>query len=201
MLKKVLKIVVRMFGFLLASLLIGYGVFLVNAKFVLHEPLPMLGGIGQAIVLSGSMEPEISVNDLLIIQKCGNYDEGDIITYIDAKNTLVTHRIIKIDGTEITAKGDANNTCDPVFEEERIKGKVIAIIPKAGYVMNIIQNPMCIFVIIVVTFILAERSYRKEQKKKNQNIENLKAEIEALKQKKTSETDIKNNEDEKDALP
>lgn len=57
--------------------------------------------------------------------------------------------------------------------------------------MNIIQNPMCIFVIIIITLILAERSYQKEQKKKNQNIENLKAEIEALKQKETSETDTK----------
>ena len=179
--KKILKTAGRIFSFFIISLLIGYSIFLVNAKFVLHEQLPMLGGYGQAVVLSGSMEPAISVNDLLIIQKTDEYEVGDIITFVDSSNDLVTHRIKEINGDEITTKGDANNTCDKPFNIERIKGKVIAIIPKIGYIITFIQNPFCVVCIIIITFILMERSYSKEKKNKDLNIEQIKAEIEALK--------------------
>lgn len=179
--KNILKITGRIFGFFIISLLIGYSIFLVNAKFVLHEQLPMLGGYGQAVVLSGSMEPAISVNDLLIIQKCDKFETGDIITFVDSSNDLVTHRIIEINGDEITTKGDANNVCDKPFNIERVKGKVIAIIPKIGYIITFIQNPFFVVCIIIITFILMERSYSKEKKKKDLSIEQIKAEIEALK--------------------
>lgn len=179
--KKVFKTAARIFGFLIISIFIGYGIFLMNAKFVLHEHLPMIGGYGNAVVLSGSMEPEISVNDMIIIKQENEYKVNDIITFIDADNSLVTHRIIKISGTEITTQGDANNIRDSSIQIEQVKGKVIAIWPRFGYIITFIQNPFFIITIIVLTLILMERSYTMEKKKKATDIETLKAEIEALK--------------------
>ena len=73
------------------------------------------------------MEPAISVNDWLIIHKQENYEVGDIITFIDNDNMLVTHRIIKITDDEIITQGDANNIRDKAISIEQVKGKVIRI--------------------------------------------------------------------------
>lgn len=192
MCKRIFKIVFRCIGFLIASLIIGYCVIILNARYVLHEALPMVGGIGHAVVLSGSMEPEFSVDDLLIIQKSDTYRVDDVVTYLDKNGSLVTHRIIAIDGENVTTQGDANNAADPAFNIDRIQGKVIAVIPKFGFILSILQNPLCILVVIIITLLLSECSYRKERKKKKQGLDNIKAEIEALKaksaEKLTSET-------------
>ncbi len=192
--KKALNIAARILWFLFVSILIGYSIFLLNARFVLHEQLPMPGGYGHAVVLSGSMEPTISVNDLIIIKKQDSYSEGDIVTYLDEENTLITHRIIGINDTTVTTKGDANNVSDPNFDEERIKGKVIAILPKMGYVITLMQNPLCVVTVVIIAFILLERSYSKEKESKSEDIEAIKAEIEALKAE-MSEKDKGDTED------
>lgn len=188
--KKVLKIIARIVCFLLLSILIGYNVVLLNAKFVLHEQLPMINGCGHVIVLSGSMQPAFDVNDLLIVQHCDSYEPGDIITFVDKSNVLVTHRLIRIDeenGTFIS-KGDANNIQDPEMQTERIKGKVIHIIPKAGAVIAFLQNPFCVAIILVTTLILMELSYSRSKKRKNQDIDKLREEIERLKQAKNNQS-------------
>ena len=113
---KILKITGRMLCFVLVSLLIGVSLFFANAKMVLHKQLPTIGGYGQAVVLSGSMSPAIEVNDLLIIKKCDTYKKGDIITFVDYTNDLVTHRIVAISEEEVLTKGDANNITDKPFE-------------------------------------------------------------------------------------
>ena len=181
--KKALKFVLKIPGFLLLSILIGYNVFLLNAKFVLHEQLPMLNGYGHAIVLSGSMQPTFDVNDLLIIQKCDKYEVDDIVTFVDKNNDLVTHRIISIDSKNETfiTRGDANNIHDPELKTDRIKGKVICIIPKFGNVISFLQNPFCVLTVVTIAFILLERSYSKEKEKKQSDIDKIKAEIELLK--------------------
>ena len=62
MMKKILKYTAKLFGFLIASIMIGYCVFMMNSRLLLHEQLPMIAGYGNAVVLSGSMEPEIIGN-------------------------------------------------------------------------------------------------------------------------------------------
>ncbi len=179
--RKFFKIFIKILWFLFVSVLIGYSVFLLNAKFILHEKLPMIGGVGHAVVLSGSMEPVISVNDLLIIKSQDSYEIDDIITYVDNENMLVTHRIIELNGTTVKVKGDANNAADPEFNYERIKGKVIAIIPKLGYVVVFFQNPLCVICVVVLAFILLERSYAKKEQDATNNLDSIKAEIEKIK--------------------
>lgn len=181
MIKKFLKYTLKILGFLVISIMIGYCVFMMNARLLLHEQLPMLAGYGNAIVLSGSMEPEFTVNDWLIIHEQESYEVGDIITFIDNDNMLVTHRIIKINDDEIITQGDANNVHDEPISIEQVKGKVIKIFPKVGYIISFVQNPFFIVTIIILVFILMEHSYSKEKKQKSENLEALKAEIEKLK--------------------
>lgn len=95
-------------------------------------------GVEMKAVLTGSMEPELSVGSLLII-KPAEYEKievGDDITYVRDKNlTLVTHRVIKKDDEtqKITTQGIANNSPDNPTSFENVVGKVVFHIPFVGY--------------------------------------------------------------------
>ena len=178
---KTVKTIARIFLYFIVSVMIGYCIFVLNAKFVLHEQLPMLAGYGHAVVLSGSMEPEIHVDDLLFIQKCESYEVGDVVTYVDKTNDLVTHRLIEIDEVTAVTKGDANNIADAPFRVERIKGKVVGIVPAFGKVVTIVQNPMVVAVAIVLVLFINHVSYSAEKERKDEKLDELRAQIEALK--------------------
>jgi len=100
--------------------------------------VPSLFGYKAFIVLSGSMEDEINIGDIIISKEVPENELGinDIISFKSGKS-ITTHRIVlinDIDGTSwYTTKGDANNTNDmnPV-EYSNIEGKLVYVIPKIG---------------------------------------------------------------------
>lgn len=113
---------------------------------------PTVFGIGTAVVVSGSMEEAIGINDFIITLKQEDYSVGDVVMY-DAGNHPVTHRIIeKTDDTYIT-KGDANNVADkePV-KNEQIAGKVVFVIPGVGAAIEFMQSQLGIMIIVLLTF-------------------------------------------------
>lgn len=91
------------------------------------ELLTKIAGFSVLRVDSGSMEPSISVGDILIIKECGNYEVNDVVTYNVDNDYLVTHRIIeKKEDNNFVTKGDNNNTKDTdKVTKENIEGKVI----------------------------------------------------------------------------
>ena len=60
---------------------IGVNVFLLNATRLTGNAVPMPFGFGMSVVLSGSMEPALSVGDLLIVREQEAYEIGDIVVY------------------------------------------------------------------------------------------------------------------------
>lgn len=178
--KQVLKTVLRITLLVLAALVVGTNVYLLNASRLAGDAVPMPFGIGSAVVLSGSMEPEISVGDLLMIYESKNYEVGDVVVYQSGR-IAVTHRIVSISGDEVITRGDANNAEDEPITLERIKGKVVMIIPCVGYLVNIIKTPLGTFSIIALAVLLLERSFRVEKEKDDQQLKDIKAEIEKMK--------------------
>ena len=92
-------------------------------------------------VLSGSMEPNISVGSLVVVKKAvlKELKVDDIISF-SANGQVITHRIIFIENTgDIITKGDANNYEDGIYEKEII-GKVLVSIPKVGYFFRLLQS-------------------------------------------------------------
>ena len=178
--KQVLKTVLRITLLVLAALVVGINVYLLNASRLAGDAVPMPFGIGSAVVLSGSMEPEISVGDLLMIYESKNYEVGDVVVYQSGR-IAVTHRIVSISGDEVITRGDANNAEDEPITLERIKGKVVMIIPCVGYLVNIIKTPLGTFSIIALAVLLLERSFRVEKEKDDQQLKDIKAEIEKMK--------------------
>lgn len=105
---------------------------------VMYKPF----GYAFSQVTSGSMEPVIQAQDLVLIHQQESYKPGDIIIYRrDADQHLIIHRIQSIEGSIITTKGDANKNPDTPFDASRIQGKMIAKIPQGGKVLQFLKTP------------------------------------------------------------
>ncbi len=186
-LKIQLKSVIRIAILVLLAILVGVSIYSINASMLGGNALPMPFGFGMTVVLSGSMEPELSVDDLLIVTPADTYEVGDVVVY-QTQRTAVVHRIVSINGDEIITRGDANNTEDDPITFSQIKGKVIFAIPLVGYVVNAIKSPLGTLIIIAVAIFLLERSFRADKAKDTQELEQIKAEIDKLKQEQKSDS-------------
>ena len=115
--QKIMKVVKGIvIGVLLLILILNvYIMIQVKAK---PNSVPSIFGYKPFIVLSGSMETEIYIGDLVFVKNVDakSLKENDIIAFRDAENFVVTHRIIKVleDSEELCfqTKGDNNNAPD-----------------------------------------------------------------------------------------
>lgn len=120
------------------------------------------------VVSSGSMEPVLKVNDVLIVRDGGSFNDlrvGDIIVFNrpDGGDRVIVHRIIEIlegrDGDRIIrTKGDANpspipGTDFPITTDDYI-GRVVYVIPGIGVVTKIISPPVNYIIIAIILAIL-----------------------------------------------
>lgn len=175
------KAICRIVLLIFISLFIGISVYGWNAKNLVGNHLPMPFGYGSAVVLSGSMEPALSVNDWIIVKNTKSYEIGDMIVF-QSGGDLIVHRVIAVDGETVQTKGDANTAPDTPIMRSQVKGKVIACIPGAGVLIRGIQSPAGIAVILAAAVFLMEASYRKDRQKDEDELERLKDEIRKLKE-------------------
>jgi len=165
----------------LAATVIGLNLYSLNAASLTGNAVPMPFGVGASVVLSGSMEPELSTGDLIFIAERDSYQKDDVIVFQDG-SMAVAHRIVSINEEEVITRGDANNTSDAPFHPDRIKGEVVFAIPFVGYLVNIIKTPIGTLVILGLAIFLLERSFRAKKKEDQKKLDDIKAEIEKLKQ-------------------
>lgn len=111
-------------------------------------------------VISGSMEPEYSVGDLIYVKEVDPYEikVGDPITFVLNEDLVVaTHRVVEIDAENqhFYTKGDANETADasPVHFNNVIGVPQFGV-PLLGYVSDFIQNPPGMYITIAVGVVL-----------------------------------------------
>src|SRR5574344_1812785 len=77
-----------------------------------HNSYPVYFGYTVFQVASGSMEPTLYIDDVIIVNtKDKDVKVDDIIAY-QSGDSIITHRVVFIDGDTITVKGDNNNTID-----------------------------------------------------------------------------------------
>ena len=182
----IIRTAVRFLLFAVISFMIGTSFYKINARKLMHDEMPMIFGYSSAVVLSGSMEPTLSIDDLIFVKKFDDkdYKVDDIIVFQQGRSCTV-HRIKSIneDGT-LTTQGDANNAEDEPVEYKQVKGKVIFSISSVGKVVDIIKNPIVVIAFVVIIFFLVERSYKKDGASEKSETELLKEEIELLKMQK-----------------
>jgi len=132
------------------------------AFLALNLPINLGGNTRYEPVLSGSMEPSISVGSLVLIKpvETGSLTVGDIICYHFSDERLVTHRIIEVNSEGFITKGDANEENDPkLVQKSDIVGSVVLTVPFVGYMGGLIRTPIGILVLLFIPgglFILLE---------------------------------------------
>lgn len=132
------------------------------------NPLPTVFGWGNAVVLSGSMEPELPVGALLWIHKQETYSPGDVVTF-EENGSLVTHRLVSVtEGTAVT-KGDANNAEDSPIDVSQIRGKVSAVWSGVGSVLLFLKSPVGILIILLFSCLIIFISKCFNRKEKNEH--------------------------------
>lgn len=178
--KKVLKSpIVRYLILGILAVAAGVNVFALNASRLAGNAVPMPFGIGASVVLSGSMEPALSVGDLLIVREQENYEVGSIVVY-QSGTMPVVHRIVEISGDEVTTRGDANNAADRPIPMSAVKGEVFAVIPWVGNLIWALKSPIATAVMLAAALLLIEWSFHVGKSEQEEEKEKLKAEIRAL---------------------
>ena len=104
-------------------------------------------------VATGSMSPTIEIGDVVIVKLTKQVNENDIIVYQEG-NDFITHRLIKKNGDELIAKGEANNSEDKPIKSDMVIGQVIKIIPQIGIWRKVILTPEIIGLIFMLVIIL-----------------------------------------------
>jgi signal peptidase I len=137
------------------------------------------------VVSSGSMEPVLKVNDILIVRDGGSWQDlriGDIIVFNrpEGGDRVIVHRIVDIDmdanGERIVrTRGDANpasipGTDYPIRQDDYI-GKVIYVIPGIGVITKVISPPVNYIIIAIILAILFFNRLAKKNSSNNNNKE------------------------------
>lgn len=126
-------------------------------------------------VISGSMEPQYSVGDLIYVKSVqpNEVQVNDVITFVlNEKLDVATHRVVQIDEENecFITKGDQNDPLDPPVHFKNLIGKPVFSIPFLGYVSEFIQHPpgsyitIGIMVLLVAAVFLPDLLKKKEKK-------------------------------------
>ncbi|MEE1196602.1 MAG: signal peptidase I [Lachnospiraceae bacterium] len=139
--------------------------------------MPRFFGIRPFVVLSGSMEPEISTGAVVFVDTRAAPEQmhvGDVITY-QLNGTNITHRIVAETVSAVTTKGDANEQADfsPV-PRASILGLVLFAIPFLGFIYSIISQPVFIAVLssllavnLIIEAICSLKTHTRKEKEKS----------------------------------
>ena len=175
------RLVYRIVLIALLSVFLGTSLYSLNARRVFHDAMPMPFGIGSSVVLSGSMEPTLSVNDVAVICAAKEYKVDDIVVYQSGQN-LIIHRIIAVGEEGYVTKGDANNIDDGAIPASAIKGRMLFHVPVLGAAVRLLKTAPGALVIIALAALLIHRSWTRERAEDDRDLDRLKAEIRRLKE-------------------
>lgn len=156
------KIISSVFFVILALLAVA-NLYIFAARKLTGQMQPTVFGWSSAIVVSGSMEPAVSVNDMVMIHEQRDYQVDDVIMFRSG-GSLVTHRLIEMKAEGYRTKGDANNTADEkLVSPEEVVGKVVLTIPKAGVFVGYLQTPMGMTALVLIAVLLIALPSREER--------------------------------------
>ena len=174
--KKLIKGLKIIFIIILSLILLVNVYVIIQAKSKPNS-VPSVFGYKPFIVLSGSMETEIYVGDLVIVKEVDSstLEVNDIIAFRDSENLVTTHMIVDVVNTDkgrcFETKGDNNNTKDDnIVCSDSIEGKYHSKISKIGNAILFIQEPLGFIVMMLSLLIICIFIYLISNKKINNQI-------------------------------
>ena len=116
-----------------------------------------------------------------VVKESKELQVNDIVVY-EAGKQLVVHRVIQIEGNEVTTQGDANNAADEPFSKDKVLGTVRFRIAGAGRWVTALRKPWVMLLLIAMVFALEEYFFQKQQEKEDEELVALQEEIRKLKE-------------------
>lgn len=136
--------------------------FNMKAKSYEKKGMEYTAPFGLYTIISGSMEPNVSVYDVVIAvdTDISKLKVGDIITFISTWDVnyglTVTHRVVEISKNvngeyQITTKGDNNQTKDSsTVTQSNLVGKVVGRIPQLGRIQFFLATKTGWFLVVFI---------------------------------------------------
>ncbi|WP_245799129.1 signal peptidase I SipW [Virgibacillus siamensis] len=155
--RKVMKFISSTISTLLIIVLVGMTFLVISARASGGEP--QLFGYQVKTVLSGSMSPEFETGSIILVEKLKqteNLQKGDVITFKENSDHLVTHRIVEVvqqgDAVQYRTKGDNNEAPDMnlVLPDNVVAQYTGFTIPYVGYLLSYAGSPMGVAVLLIV---------------------------------------------------
>jgi len=129
-------------------------VFVASLLFIYFSP-----DYGIYMVRSESMKPAIEMGDMVVTGPAGGVlspeiGAGAIVTY-EMGDDLVTHRVVAVDGSTLTTRGDAVEDPDaqPVAASQ-VVGVYLFRIPKLGYVHAFMHTRPGLLLLFILAAVL-----------------------------------------------
>ena len=171
--------------------LLAYNMALIVQAVVRPNETPAFLGYKMYVIISGSMQPELEVGDIVVVKKINPNDlkKDDVISFRKGQ-TIITHRIVEVKNAEeklqFLTKGDNNNTNDKdLVSDKEIEGIVVNKIQKIGKIVLKLRDKTLIILIILIyyIFLMYDQSVQKrknlrrikreeyEEKKRKENLD------------------------------
>ncbi|PGZ95998.1 signal peptidase I [Bacillus pseudomycoides] len=160
--KLIWKIISNIISFVLFTIMVCLAFVVISSK--ASGGVPTVMGYQFKAVLSGSMEPTFLTGSIIAIEPTkddgSNYKKGDVITFKEKDNKLVTHRIIDVQNengkVSYQTKGDNNNGPDlqPVAAENVVGKYADITIPYVGYLLNYANSKAGAALLLIIPGVL-----------------------------------------------
>lgn len=173
-LKNILNIII----YIILTIIMAYNISLIIQSILKPNKTPSFLGIKTYVIISGSMEPNINIGDIVITKDKEELQVGDIISYRKG-HSVITHRISQVNYNEnvekiYKTKGDNNNTEDSEeISTADIEGKVVKVIPKLGKISLVLQNKVIIIMVLIVFYMLISKNYKKNKKLNSRHLKRM----------------------------
>jgi signal peptidase I len=159
--KKVLKITSNLVTTVLFLVLLFMIFVVISSKASGGEPQFL--GYQLKTVLSGSMEPTFKTGSIIAVkpvEEPAALKKGDVVTFLQQDNTIVTHRIVEViksgDNTMFQTKGDNNKDMDtqPLLAQNIVAKYTGFTIPFLGYFIDFAKSRKGTAILLIVPGVL-----------------------------------------------
>jgi len=122
--------------------------------------VPLVFGWRPYVVASGSMEPRISVGDVVLASPVTDRERvlGRVTVFKapDHSGKVITHRVVRFDGSAMVTKGDANATVDSAtITMGDVRGLGRLLVRWVGLPLTWLQTGQWLWLLLLATSLLA----------------------------------------------
>ena len=95
------------------------------------------------------MSGTVEVDDIIFVKITKDVKVNDVVTFKNKDGDIITHRLIKLDGSRYITKGDVNNVSDEAISKDQIIGKVSLVI-SPSFILKCIAIFLIIFIFLAL---------------------------------------------------